>query len=37
MFDVQAISDNMNLKYQDLNPFGTFWPQELLVDYTVVH
>ena len=31
MFDVQAIPDNMNLKYQHLNPFGTCWPRELPV------
>ena len=36
-FDVQAISDNMNLKYQHLNPFGTSWPWELPVDHMVVH
>ena len=34
MFDIQAIPDNMNLKYQYLNPFGTSWPQELPVDHT---
>ena len=37
MFDVQAIPDNMKLKYQHLNPFGTCWPQELPVEHTVVH
>ena len=36
-FDVQTIPDNMNLKYQHLNPFGTCWPQELRVEHTVVH
>ena len=36
MFGVQAIPDNMNLKCQHLNPFGTFWPQEP-VEHMVVH
>ena len=37
MFDVQVIPNNMNLKCQHLNLFGTCWPQELPVDHTVVH
>ena len=36
-FDVQAIPDNMNVKYQYLNSFGTCWPQELPVEHKVVH
>ena len=37
MFDVQAIPDNMNVKYQHQNSFDTCWPQELPVDHMVVH
>ena len=29
MFVIQAICDNINLKYQHLNPFGLSWTQEL--------
>ena len=36
-FDVQAIYDNIKLKYECLNSFGTSWLQELPVDHMIVH
>ena len=37
MFDVQAIPDTKDVKYQHLNPFGACWLQELPVEHTIVH
>ena len=36
-FVVQAICDNINLKYQHLNPLGTSWTQELPLVYIEWH
>ena len=35
MFGIQAIPDTVETKYQYLNPFGTYWPQELPVEHMV--